>query len=82
MFHFCLCGDPRPLNSCCQAHTDRSGHGGDMEIYSCSKALLESTSNFPPKITSGQYDFSVQRSTEKVTVKLCVMNVTYVKHTL
>ena len=25
MFRFCLCGDPKPLNSCCQASTDKSG---------------------------------------------------------
>ena len=47
MFRFCPCGDPRPLNSCCQASTDRSGHSGDLGIHSCPKALLESTLNYP-----------------------------------
>ena len=46
MFRFCLCGDPKPLNSCCQASTDRSGHSGDLAIHSCPEALLESTLNF------------------------------------
>ena len=54
MFRFCLCGDPKPLNSCCQASTDRSGHSGDLVIHSCPKALLEPTLNFPQNITFGQ----------------------------
>ena len=54
MFRFCLCGDPKPLNSCCQASTDRSGHSGDLVIHSCPKALLESTLNSPQNPTFGQ----------------------------
>ena len=36
MFRFCLCGDPRPLNSCCQASIDRSGQ---KEVYYQARAL-------------------------------------------
>ena len=48
VFCFCLCGDPRPLNSCCQASTDRSGN----------PQLPQGTAGvhlkLPPKSTFGQ----------------------------
>ena len=83
MFCFCPCGNPRPLNSCCQASTDRSGHSGDLIIHSCPKALLESTLKLPlinnwTTLNINKYEHSVVAKLRSGTLPLYIEKGRYV----